>query len=303
MYREGGNLHIQDADGCSSNLIFDNALSPPAWSLDGEKVAVECNNRGEICMLDAHLLFDRCVLPDNDKTCRLPVLEKYTICDQHTECQIEKISWSPNMDRLAISYVYENATGEEGPDRGSAICVFSLISGSCTIIYSDVYYAGLWVDWSPKDEMKLAVSDMRNEGTLFLLDPDGKNKRILAAGIYPTWSPDGKKIVFYKTVNEPNRPLFGIALIDADGSNLQWVFFPPTNDGYNRNLGVGCSDRTKGGMSWSPDLKHIVFAASYDSIYVCRLVQLDIDDGSIIFITPKSRMQPPKYYFDPIWKP
>lgn len=306
VYREGGNLRIQDTDGCSSKLIFGKAISPPTWSPDGKNIAVECNTGGEICILDARLLFDQCLLSNHDKNteCQLPVLAKYTICSRNSKCQVAKISWSPKMDSLAISYVYEDATGNAHPDSGSTICILSLTSGSCKTIYSDKYYAHLWADWSPVDEHKLVVSDMRNHGSLFLLNSNGKNKQILTAGIYPTWSPDGKKIIFYKTVDKIDRPLFGIALANADGSNLQWIFVPPTNDAHNPNLGVGCSnDRPMGGMSWSPDLKYIVLAVNYDSVYVCRLARLGIEDGNITLLTPKSLMEPPNYYYDPIWKP
>jgi TolB protein len=84
---------------------------------------------------------------------------------------------------------------------------------------------------------------------IYLIDPDGTNPRRLtdnqAADIFPTLSPNGKKIVFDSNRNRGTGPLntFDLFLMNTDGTE-------------QTHLTRG------GGATWSPDSKRIAFQAS-----------------------------------------
>jgi len=82
-------------------------------------------------------------------------------------------------------------------------------------------------------------------GGIHLIDSDGKNEIVLAAGSCPVWSPDGKKIVYADISNN----LWNLSVVNIDGSN-------------KKQLAVGSSDRRPFCYNyavWSPDGQKIVF--------------------------------------------
>ena len=98
-------------------------------------------------------------------------------------------------------------------------------------------------------EMGTLTLDGRPTNEIYVMDADGSNPQNLTNNPHtdrsPSWSPDGKHIVFSSDREEP-LGYFDIYVMDADGSNLQRL----TNDPRN--------DRSP---SWSPDGKRIVFSA------------------------------------------
>lgn len=60
------------------------------------------------------------------------------------------------------------------------------------------------VTWSPDGEW-LAFTGLsrHSEPGLFLIHPDGRGLRRVAAGARPTWSPDGRRLAFYSTTTTP----------------------------------------------------------------------------------------------------
>ena len=125
--------------------------------------------------------------------------------------------------------------------------------------------------WSP-DGKRIAFMSDRDEHVIdndpgglpnyeiYVMDADGGNQRNLTNNpnddSVPSWSPDGKRIVFVSDRDgnrEGNRKNHEIYVMDADGNNQQRL---TDNDFYDA------------GPSWSPDGKWIVFWSKRDGHFI-----------------------------------
>ena len=135
------------------------------------------------------------------------------------------------------------------------------------------------------------ISDRDGNYEIYVMDNDGKNQRRLTNNpkfdISPSWSPDGKRIVFmsdrdgHVIDNIPGLPIFEIYVMDADGGNQQNLTNDPKNDA---------------SPSWSPDGQRIAFSSDRDGnseIYVMNA------DGS----NQQNLTNSPDDNFHPSWSP
>lgn len=71
---------------------------------------------------------------------------------------------------------------------------------------------------------------------LFIMNADGSNERQIThlggANFGPSWTPDGKRIVFSSNYKNPRSGNFDLYLIDPDGSNLEQITFDESFDGF-----------------------------------------------------------------------
>lgn len=72
--------------------------------------------------------------------------------------------------------------------------------------------------WAPDGASIAFVSQREGDVSIWLMDVDGGNKRKLVQGRQPSWSPDGRRIVFTSSAFEGNDEIY---IIDADGSNMR----------------------------------------------------------------------------------
>jgi len=134
---------------------------------------------------------------------------------------LESIAWSPDGRRLAFSvttvgavsaynglHVYDTATGR---DRQ-----FS-------------FPDGFSLAWSP-DGSRIAYVESSHFsfpwGSIFVVDADGSHRRLVETGtsgadMSPSWSPEGKRLVFATTANPYVERLMGVSvsIVDVDGSH------------------------------------------------------------------------------------
>jgi hypothetical protein len=177
-----------------------------------------------------------------------------------------------NSDRLGGEKIWIcDASGKGG--------IIQLTSGGLSDLMPDVSPDGRKVVYSSFSKPYTAPLSLTDYGarwkvfaawgetpSIWMVDIDGRNLTQFYEGIRPTWSPDGKKIAFYK----PTGKNYQIWLMDADGANQTQI----TNGDYNSIE-----------PSWTPDGR-LVFcsnqAGNYDIWSIkpdgTELTQLTVQD-------------------------
>ena len=86
---------------------------------------------------------------------------------------------------------------------------------------------------------------------LYIMNADGSNQTQIThlggANFGPSWTPDGRRIVFASNYKSPRSGNFDVFLVDPDGQNLEQITFDETFDGF---------------PMFSPDGKKIVWASN-----------------------------------------
>ena len=71
---------------------------------------------------------------------------------------------------------------------------------------------------------------------LFIMNADGSDQRQIThlggANFGPSWTPDGKRIVFSSNYKNPRSGNFDLYLVDRDGGNLEQITFDESFDGF-----------------------------------------------------------------------
>jgi TolB protein len=185
-----------------------------------------------------------------------------------------------NLKRLTHNDVY-TAEGVLSPD-GKKIVFTSLKDGDLDIYTMNVdgtnvrrltntpgYDGGAW--WSPDGKQIVYRANHPTDSTelrayrdllgqrlvrpakveLFLMNADGSNQHQIThlggANFGPSWTPDGKKIIFASNYLSPRSGNFDLILVNTVGSGLEQLTFDETFDGF---------------PEFSPDGKKLVWASN-----------------------------------------
>jgi Tol biopolymer transport system component len=112
--------------------------------------------------------------------------------------------------------------------------------------------------WHPTDTALVSYRDLLaqrlvrpNLMELWVMNADGSNQRQIThlggANFGPSWTPDGKRLIFSSNYRQPRSGNFDLFLINLDGSGLEQVTTETSFDGF---------------PMFSPDGQHIVWASN-----------------------------------------
>lgn len=155
--------------------------------------------------------------------------------------------WGPDNDHIYF--------GDRRPETGAGIYSVSASTKEIKPVLIDPEILG-YVDVSPDGKRLALLKGLQSQQHfhLYIADIDGKNLRQItfettAQVLFPAWSPDGKRIAFYKCCarDEPRRT--SLWLVDVDDGRLTPIF-----EGQN-------PEHTFLYPSWSPDGKRIAWTS------------------------------------------
>jgi hypothetical protein len=281
------------ADGLGNDLRFVGYFTgSPAFSRDGSQIAVGCEPSSEdnivtsICILNIDQFNkSRSQIPVGiydtrsviTRTIQLP--KECQIVSQDPDILVNGIislDWSPKSDRLLVVCGTLNIQN---------VCIVPL-EGDSTCWDKEASEGVFRALWSPTDENKIITSGWQFPSSdIYLVNQNGKKIKKIASGLNAAWSRDGKKIAYIENIQDPIKygRSQGIAIIDSDGSNHKWVYYPNLTPGNINILMDGFNSVRLERLAWSPDDKSIIFSGTYGDIENHGLFKLDVLSGKVTY--------------------
>jgi hypothetical protein len=147
--------------------------------------------------------------------------------------------------------------------------------------------------WSP-DGTRIAYHRYKGLGgapdalEIVVSDTAGNGRRVIAHGLQPSWSADGRWIAFLSPTDSTESE-FVISVVRPNGGDQRVVFKNAIRTTYYRGYGDRFEGQIRGPFVWSPDGRQLAFARYFDvgaSVWV-----LDIASGSVRQLTRASLME------------
>jgi Tol biopolymer transport system component len=311
---------IMDGDGNSIQLVW-YYRGDPTWSPDGEYFVVSCEDDvSKICIKIAGTIPDLRSFPREGGNVRLHPLN-YKVIDLPVECNglinpvngLESISWSPDGQKIVVvcgDYWTDDLlyTGTLTPRK---VCILPVQEGE-SFCWEDLDFLIIRAEWSPVEDL-LVITSKEEVRKIYLVGPDGKDPIHLTDGITAVWSPDGQQIAFTleqtkrywekkgtPSFDETFRWVFGIAVINKDGSGFRWLYQDPDTpelqgDDITFGCGPGCP------LSWSPDGRYIVFQAELCPGGCYQILRFEMETKEMVCLSCFNHRN--YGYADPDWGP
>lgn len=209
-------LYIIDTNGQNRRLVIEGFAYNPDWSPDGSHIVF---NSGELYTIrvDGKNLFQvtnvsRAYFPSWS-----PDGSKIAFDTQYQDPNGAIAIWIINSDGTGLRDISQHGTGEwRNPDwspDGRSIIHYRYIgigtseifvmdsSGKSPYRLTSNNYFDFYPKYSP-DGKRIAWTSGKNIDEIWIMNSDGTNQFKLTQGEKPSWSPDGKKIVYSKAVGD-----------------------------------------------------------------------------------------------------
>ena len=243
----GASIHVADVDGSDIRPLAApsaDQLLDPAWSPAGERLVVSARNSDDVQL---HMLKPAAGMP---RVLRLKGRWRWPRQERSFSYVLES-SWAPDGQFLAVSD-YRNPLH-------STIRIVSLRAGR---LLRPLTRPGNRADslpaWSPGGQtiafvrQRVKPSSAYGPPSIFLIRRNGRGLRKLARGTSPSWSPDGRHVVYAKGD--------GIYRIRADGAGRTRIA------GGLAGRGEVLQPR------WSPDGRKVLYVTRAGGLWV-----MDVD--------------------------
>ncbi len=263
--RDFQHVFTMEPDGSGQQSIFSMGGSHPAWSADGQKIALQ-------------------VCPNiNLPSCGIWTMNADgTGARQLTSSRFDAAagggpSWSPDGRRLAFTRGNRSCAD---PACGGDIHVMSA-DGADVVNITNHPAEDQDPAWSPDGELIAFRSDRSGDEEIYTMRPDGTDVRRLTDAVAsassfdsaPNWSPDGSKLVFERLgdIGPTDIELFTVT---RDGSEETRITFDP---------------RLNLAPAWSPDGTKIVMhtARLFELSYDIEVINADGSGGTPIAAGPE----------------
>jgi Tol biopolymer transport system component len=239
-FESGGQIYIINTDGSNPTVLIEG--THPSWSPDGKKIAFTKGSNVEGIGIHIYVMSARGGKP-------IQLTYNRSTVDEYP-------AWSPDGKKIAFA---------SAPLKGTSIGKYDIyvinIDGSNL---TRLTKEGGWDPcWSPDGKKIAFVSNRDGSVNIYIMNADGSNvtqitkmphyfewvgsngvlKGTIEVPAHPSWSPDGKRIVFSVWFTDRQ-----IAIINVDGSNL--------------TLLTDSTEFKNDWPKWSPDGKKIAFAST-----------------------------------------
>jgi TolB protein len=174
----------------------------------------------------------------------------------HDAANHDTPAWSPDGRKIAYA-----------SDKGGHSAIYIInVDGTGEERVSDDKHSYIHPNWSSDSSRVIFCSDddlkppAKNASEIFSVDLKSRQVSTLISGgtnTYPSWSPDGKKIVFRRMLGEMNSEVF---VANADGSDVKNLSNHPAFDGW---------------PAWSPDGRQIAFSSNRNANYQIFIMDAD----------------------------
>jgi TolB protein len=240
-----GEIWIVNADGTDAKQLIACSGAPcayvgaPAWSPDGKQLAFQRvlsapapgNEVDQIEVMD----------PATGAT---HVVAMPPVAGSEMAEYINP-RWSPDGTQIVFTVMRYPTPPTDENILSSSIAVVKADGSEADAprILTDPAMFGSYPDWSP-DGLRIVFNtyplgsfqDTTKATNLYTIQPDGTGLTQVThfgendtRATQPTWTPDGKRIIFMHIARDPSQPWGDrhIAIVNADGSNLTMIPVPP----------------------------------------------------------------------------
>ncbi len=288
--------YLINSDG-SGLLFLGGFRGSPAWSPNGELIAINCQyEKDMLCLVNIKDLPDINGYWNEDVYLEYHarrIVQRLTLPEPCIQLNagdpIISLDWSPDGSQL-VMVCFDHNKSVENPSE-------TFISSVCLLALDGTYHC--WdeddarnvkrVEWSPGGDTFL-VSDL--EKGIALVSLDGAEWQILAAGpdfSSAIWSPDGDQIAYV------NDALSGsIIVANPDGSDQLTIETGLTPYRCNELDPGSCR------LTWSPDGRYLAYPTSTGG-YVFPIVRLDLQTGEYLILAIANPFG--RFLTEPDWEP